>query len=153
MHNFEFAGTRILCVVYFFNTLNKFHFHRNSPMDFLGSHIRIWQFFGMFDVDTDSKLIKILLKLHNFITQWVFVFFGCTIQTMALLNSSSMKESIQILFIAVAYMNACVKTYLVCNKKEEVQQLFAKLNAPEFKALNAEEKAYVTDQNLKFTNQ
>lgn len=99
----------------------------------------VWKFYGFFNIDTDSKFLQFWFKVHVLAFQWSCIYIGCTMQSMAILNASGIKEIVETLFISIAYMNAAVKFFILYHKREQVQILWKTLDAPEFKIITGVE--------------
>lgn len=111
----------------------------SSPLTFLNTEVVVWKFFGFFNIDTDSKGIQMLFKAYCIFFQLFYIYIGCTMQSMAVLDADGIKEAVEIFFISIAYMNAAFKFFIVYNNREQVQMLWKTLDAPEFKTIIEEE--------------
>lgn len=100
----------------------------NSPLSYLQRHETLFKFYGVFDVKPESKSMEPFLKFYRKFHQVFFVYFGVTIQMMAVVNSKSIAEATQTFFIGFAYLNATVKTYIVHSKRNQLQELWMKFN-------------------------
>lgn len=112
----------------------------NSPLSYLRGHETVFKFYGIFDVKTESEMMGSLFKFYRKFHQVIFVYFGVTIQIMAVLHSNSIAEAIQIFFIGFAYLNATVKTYVVHSKRKQLQELWIRLNDSDYQIKDDKER-------------
>lgn len=111
----------------------------NSPLFYLNVHKKVWKFFGAFELETDSLIIKNLMKIYTFCYPICFIYVGVIIQTLAVINSNSIDEAIQIFFISFAYANAGIKTFIFYLHRKQLQELWAKLEDSDYKIVNMQE--------------
>lgn len=109
-----------------------------TPLELLRIPLYVWKFYGTFDIDLIA--LQKLHKAYAVCQQGAFVYIGCMIQSLALLNSTSMKQVIQIIFIAVSYINAAVKTLIVYINRKKLQKLWAELQSSDYTAKNEMEQ-------------
>lgn len=110
-----------------------------SPLSYLKTEMAVWKFYGFFNIDTDSKLFQYFFKIYCMFFQSFYVYIGCIMQFMAILNADSIKEAVGIFFISIAYYNAAFKFFILFYKRDQVQQLWETLDAPEFRTILQEE--------------
>lgn len=108
-----------------------------SPLDVLGFYVVVYKFFGWFPIESDNKIKLILTKTHTILSQVLFTHLGFVLFTLAILQSSSTKETLQILFVVFAYVNAAFKALSFYAKREELRNLWLKLDDTDFVAKNA----------------
>lgn len=104
------------------------------PLDLLKFHEIVFKFFGTFEIENASNLVKLLTKCHVKVYQIFFTDLGFCLFTMSLLVSSSAKETLQTLFVVFAYLNAAFKAHTFYNKREELVALWSQLDDPDFEA-------------------
>lgn len=112
----------------------------NSPLSYLRGHETVFKFYGVFDLKPESEFMCSLLKFYRKFYQVFFVYFGVTIQIMAVVKSKSIAEAIEIFFIGFAYLNATVKTYVVDSKRNQLQELWMKLNDTDYQVKDNKEQ-------------
>lgn len=115
----------------------------DSPLDFLHFYIIVWKFYGIFEIDTNSQLLKQISNSLIVLYQCACCYLGPCVQTMALIGSQSIKETMQIIFITFAYFNAGVKTFIISRNRKTVEKLWHRLNGEDFKAKNHSEREYI----------
>lgn len=111
----------------------------SSPLDFLEMEHAVWKFFGFFNIDSDSALVQAAFKMYCIFFQVFYIYIGCTMQTMAVLDADGIKTAVEIFFISIAYMNAAFKFFIMYKSREQVQLLWKTLDAPEFRTMLDEE--------------
>lgn len=79
------------------------------------------------------------MRFYSIAHQVLFVYFGFAMQILAVLNSQSMAQTIQIFFISFAYLNAVVKTFVVHAKRKQLQDIWSKLDDKDYKATDKSE--------------
>lgn len=111
-----------------------------SPLDVLGFHKKVFKFYGMFQIETDSKLLKRLMGMYTIGYQVLFTDLGFLMFSLAVVESGSSKELLQILFVVFAYLNAVVKTLIFYLKRKHLEELWLNLDDPEYMAYDRIEK-------------
>lgn len=105
----------------------------------MNSQIKIWTFFGIINIKTDSKLIQRLFNVYVLIFSMLFIYIGCFIQTLWILKAINIRELVETLFISIAYINAALKFAILSSKRSGIQELWNKLDANEFKIVDSDE--------------
>lgn len=86
-------------------------------MHFISAQRPILVFFKMIDFDTDSKRLKQFHAVAILTMRVLFQYVGCTSQILALISTTSLEETIAIMAINIAYINATVKGTVFAWKK------------------------------------
>lgn len=105
-----------------------------SPLEVLGFHKKVFKFFGMFQIETESKKLKQLMEIYIVGYQVVFTDLGFLLFSLAVLESDSSKELLQILFVVFAYLNAVVKALIFYLKRKHLERLWSTFDDPEYTA-------------------
>lgn len=108
----------------------------STPLGVLGFYKTVFKFFGAYEIDNGSKILKRLMILYTIGYQLIFTDLGCVLFTSSLLKSTSSKETLQILFVVFAYLNAVVKAIIFFNNRKQLKTLWLKLEDPDFVARN-----------------
>lgn len=112
----------------------------STPLEVLGFYKTVFKFFGAYEIDSDSKVLRRLQILYTIGYQLIFTDLGCILFAMSLLKSTSSKETLQILFVVFAYINAVVKAIIFFTNREQLKTLWLKLSDPDFIARNQMER-------------
>lgn len=112
----------------------------STPLDVLGFYKTVFKFFGAYEIDCDSKILKRLMIIYTIGYQLLFTDLGCVLFTLSLLQSTSPKETLQILFVVFAYFNAVIKGTIFFTNRKQFKTLWLKLDDPEFLARNLTEE-------------
>lgn len=107
----------------------------STPLDFLNLHVKLFKFFGIFGIESESKPLRVLSFIHGIGTQFLFCDIGCVLFTIPLLFFPPAKEALQIIFVMVAYMNAVVKGKIFFFKRKELKALWLKLYDSDYAAI------------------
>lgn len=106
----------------------------SSPLDFLNVHLKLFKFIGIFEIESDSKLLKFVMFIHAIGTQFLFTDIGCILFTVPLLFCPPAEEALRILFTVTAYMNAVLKGKIFFTKRKQLQELWSRLYDSDFVA-------------------
>lgn len=120
----------------------------SSPLDILGFHKKVFKFFGMFQIETDSKKLKQLMEMYTVGYQVIFTDLGFLLFSLAVVESGSSKELLQILFVVIAYLNAVVKAFIFYLKRKHLEQIWSKLDDPDYMANDQIEKQWAYLLNI-----
>lgn len=112
----------------------------SSPLEYLDFHTKVFKFFGLLEIDSNSELLKYLMLIYTTGAQLVFVHFGCILFTMPLLYSPPLKETLRIVFTVIAYVNAVIKGTIFFINRKKLQALWPRLNDSEFLAKGLTER-------------
>lgn len=104
------------------------------PLDLLGFHESVFKFFGTFEIENASNVEKLLMKVHTIFYQILFTDLGFVLFSMSLLISTSTKETLQILFVVFAYLNAAFKAFTFYMKRKHLESLWTKLSDSDYEA-------------------
>lgn len=115
--------------------------HR-SPFDNLGTELKLWRFYGLFDIETDSKKKKVLFKAYTWFYQIVFVYIGFLLQFGTVFNAESMAEAAETLYVSVSYANAVIKILITFWSREKVKRLYDRINVDNYRANGIDEQKY-----------
>lgn len=112
----------------------------STPLEYLDYHIKVFKFFGILEIDSDSDLLKYLMIIYTIGAQFVFSDIGCILFTVPLFNSPPAKEVLRILFTVIAYVNAVLKGKFFIIYRKQFQDLWSRLNDSEFLAIGSIER-------------
>lgn len=110
-----------------------------SPIENLKTENIILRVFGLLNIESKSNLLISLYNFYALFTHYGFVYLGFFLQCGSNIFSNSIEESIQILFITIAYMNASFKVYIIASNRNSIEKLWFKFNRVEFKASHTTE--------------
>lgn len=111
-----------------------------TPLEYLHYHTKVFKFFGILEIDSDSKSLKYFMVIYAISTQLIFSDIGCILFTVPLLNSPPPKEALRILFTVIAYVNAVIKGKCFIIYRKQFQSLWSRLNDCEFLAIGSVER-------------
>lgn len=111
-----------------------------TPVDFLAIHMKAFKYFGILEIESNSRILKKLMFIHAIITQILFMDIGCILFTIPLFDSPESKEALRIIFTIVAYANAVIKGKIFMLNRTKFQNLWMRLNDREFLAVNPAER-------------
>lgn len=114
----------------------------STPLESLRFYKTVFKFFGAYEIDRDSKMLKKLMIIYTIGYQLIFTDLGCVLFTLSLLRSTSSKETLQILFVVFAYLNAVVKAIIFFRNRKQLKALWLKLEDPDFVARNPVEQRW-----------
>lgn len=114
----------------------------STPLESLQFYKTVFKFFGGYELDRDSKMLKNLMIIYTIGYQLIFTDLGCVLFTMSLLITTSSKETLQILFVVFAYLNAVVKAIIFFRNRKQLKALWLKLDDPDFVARNPMEQRF-----------
>lgn len=109
-------------------------------MEVLKFHETVFKFFGTFEIDSNSKTKKSLIKIHTIVYQILFTDLGFVLFSLSILKSPSSKQTLQILFVVVAYLNAAFKAFTFFTKRKKLAKLWTQLNDSDYTAKDHIEK-------------
>lgn len=112
----------------------------STPLEVLGFYKTVFKFFGAYEIDRDSKILKRLMIFYTIGYQLLFTDLGCVLFTLSLLQSTSTKETLQILFVVFAYLNAVIKAIVFFKNRKHLKSLWLKLDDPDLCARNPNEQ-------------
>lgn len=112
----------------------------STPLESLRFYKTVFKFFGAYEIDSDSKNLKKLMKIYTIGYQLLFTDLGCVLFTLSLLKSTSSKETLQILFVVFAYLNAVVKAIIFFRNRKQLKALWLNLEDGDFIARNISEQ-------------
>lgn len=112
----------------------------SSSLNFMGFYVNLLKFYGVFEIKTDSKLLKRLIICYIIGYQLIFISLGFILYTLSIFESSSSKETLQILFIVFAYLNAVFKSIISLVKRKKLQYLWSSLYDSDLVAKNQTEQ-------------
>lgn len=113
----------------------------SSPLDFLNVHEKVFKFYGILEIDSDSELVKVAMLFYAIGTQFVFSDIGCILFTVPLLFFPPAKEALRIIFTVTAYVNAVLKGKIFLTKRKQLRELWSRLHDSDFVAIgNVERK-------------
>lgn len=104
------------------------------PLELLSFHETVFRFFGTFENANASDLEKLQIKIYTIGYQIIFTDTGFVLFWMSLLFSTSTKETLQTLFVVVAYLNASFKALTFYMKRKQLFALWSKLSDPDYEA-------------------
>lgn len=111
-----------------------------TPLDVLNFHETVFKFFGTFEINTNSNTKKFLMKIHTIVYQILFTDLGFLLFSLSILESPSSKQTLQILFVVFAYLNAAFKAFTFFMKRKELKNVWTRLNDSDFTAKDHIEK-------------
>lgn len=97
-------------------------------------HKRILTFLGLFEYHTDSKLAKNIHRIFLFVARVFFLYLGCTLQFLALLEHQSIEEMSVIISVGSVYLNIAVKDFVFALKRNDIEKLWMRFEDDDFKA-------------------
>lgn len=106
----------------------------STPLEYLDYHTKVFKFFGLLEINSNSKLLKLFMLLYTVVAQLVFTHIGCILFTMPLLYSPPLKETLRILFTVIAYVNAVIKGTIFIINRKKFQALWLRLKDSAFLA-------------------
>lgn len=109
-------------------------------MDILKFHQIVFTFFGTFENESNSKTKQLFMKVYSIAYQIIFIILGFVLFSLSILESPSSKQTLQILFVVFAYLNAAFKALTFFMKRKQLQSLWMQLDDPNFTAKNPIEK-------------
>lgn len=101
---------------------------------------RVFKFLGIFEIESDSKWLKIAMNIYTIGYQIVFTYIGLVLLVLPLLESVSIKDTFQILFVSFAYLNTVIKTIIFFMNRKELQKLWTRLDDSDYIANNHNEQ-------------
>lgn len=119
----------------------------STPLESLRFYQTVFKFYGGYELDRDSKMLKSLMIIYTIGYQLIFTDLGCVLFTLSLLKATSSKETLQILFVVFAYLNAVVKAIIFFRNRKQLKALWLKLEDPDFVAKNPLEQRCESYQN------
>lgn len=105
-----------------------------TPLEVVGFHETIFKFFGTFEIKSESAFAKSLMKVHTIFYQIVFTDLGFILFSLSIVESPSSKQTLQILFVVFAYLNAAFKAFTFYFKRNELQNMWTKMEDKEYTA-------------------
>lgn len=112
----------------------------STPLEVLRFYKTVFKFFGAYEIDSDSKILKRLMLAYTISHQLVFTHLGCVLFILSLLQSTSSKETLQILFVVFAYINAVIKAAIFFTNRKRLKALWLKLDDSDFIVRNSSEE-------------
>lgn len=112
----------------------------SSPLNYLRYYEAVFKFYGAFEIETDSKFLKRFMMCHKFGYQLTFTYLGCILFTLSLFESSSSKETHQILFVVFAYLNVVFKMMIFFKNRKKLESLWSSLCDLDFVAKDSIEE-------------
>lgn len=113
----------------------------HRPLELLGFHQTVFKFFGTFEIDNASESVKKWIKFYTWGYIGIFTDLGFVLFWGSLMISTSTKETLQTLFVVVAYLNASFKAHTFYANRKELVNLWSKLSDPDYEA-----KDYIEDE-------
>lgn len=114
----------------------------STPLESLRYYKVVFKFFGGYELDSDSKMLKKLMIIYTIGFQLIFTDLGFILFTLPLLKSSSSKELLQILFVVFAYINAVIEAIIFFRNRKQFKALWLQLEDPDFVAKNSLEERH-----------
>lgn len=114
----------------------------STPLEVLRFYKTVFKFYGAYEIDHDSNILKRLMVIYTIGYQLIFTDLGCVLFTLSLLQSTSTKDTLQILFVVFAYINAVIKAIIFFTNRKQFKTLWLKLDDPDFIARNPSEERY-----------
>lgn len=114
-----------------------------SPLDFFRVQKRIFTISNLFDFKPSSKWMKILHNVVSFVLKALFLYTGVFFQYFALSLSTSVQQTIMILYVSFACMKDQCKGTVAIWMKRKIVQLWQQLDDDDFRVKNNNEFKYL----------
>lgn len=112
---------------------------KGSPLDFVKQHKRVLTFCGFFEYHASSKNAENVHDTILIVSRVVFIYIGCILQFMALLQYSSTEEVSTIISVGAVYLNSAVKDVVFRIKRRNIEKLWHRFEDDDFRAKAADE--------------
>lgn len=110
-----------------------------SPYDNLYIESKIWRFYAIFNPNTKSKFKLALFKCYNYTFKFCFCYVGFLLHFSSVFYAESMKAAAETLYVCISFGNAVTKIMIADLKRQNLWNLYDKINTEKFKAQNDDE--------------
>lgn len=111
----------------------------SSPVEYVKGLQRVLTYLGLFELHGVSNWFKTVHRIFIIGCQVLFLYMGCVLQLLSLLNVTSAAEIPISLTVGVCYINIATKAAVFASKRRDIEKLWNRFEDDDFKVQHLNE--------------